>query len=213
MENYYTILGVSNTATSSEIKKAYLKLAQLNHPDRYFNEEEKKKAHEIFARITEANRVLADEKMRAEYDKMLTKGTKPLDEARETQARNAYTRAMVFMKQNDPWRAANLMRIACRYDPQPIYLSYLGLALVYTRQYKTEGLEKLNEAAKAMMFNPTVHINLGVAYEFLGNKNEALRAFHEALNWDPNNQSAKKGIERIGPKKSGNILNRLFGGK
>jgi curved DNA-binding protein CbpA len=213
METYYSILGVSNNATETEIKKAYLKLAQLYHPDRFFKEDEKKKANDQFSRITEANRVLSDEKLRGEYDQILAKGLKPKDEARETQARNAFSRAITFLKQNDPWRAVNLLRIACRYDTQPVYLSYLGLALVYTRQYKNEGIEKLNEAVKRLMFNPTVHINLGLAHEFLGNKNEALHAFHEALNWDGNNQAAKKGIERVMPKKSGNIFNRIFGGK
>lgn len=212
METYYSILEVSNNATVSEIKKAYLKLAQKYHPDRFFDEEEKKKANTRFSRITEAHRVLSDEKMRSEYDQSLAKGVKPMDEAKETQARNAFSRAIQFLKQNDPWRAVNLLRIACRYDSQPIYLSYLGLALVYTRQYKNEGIEKLNEAVKRLMFNPLVHINLGLAQEFLGNKKEALRSFHEALNWDANSQAAKKGIERITPKKSG-IFNRIFGGK
>jgi len=213
METYYSILEVSNNATTSEIKKAYLKLAQKYHPDRFFIEEEKKKANEQFSRITEAHRVLSDERMRSQYDQTLAKGVKPKDEAQETQARNAFSRAIAFLKQNDPWRAVNLLRIACRYDTQPIYLSYLGLALVYTRQYKNEGIEKLNEAVKHLMFNPIVHINLGLAHEFLGNKKEALHAFHEALNWDGNNQAAKKGVERVMPKKSGNIFNRIFGGK
>jgi len=213
MENYYTVLGVSSSASTKDIKKAYLKLAQQFHPDLFTDPTEKNKANEKFARITEAHRVLSDDLLRTEYDKTLEKGIKPKDEAKETQARNAFTRAIGFLKQNDPWRAVNLLRIACRYDTQPLYLSYLGLALVYTRQYKTEGLEKLQDAVKALMFNPTVHVNLGLALEFLGNKNDALHAFHEALNWDAKNQAALKGIERVTPKKAGGIFGRLFGGK
>lgn len=214
METYYSVLGVYSTASTAEIKKAYLKLAQLYHPDRYPDPEEKKKAHEKFARITEAHRVLSDDKLRAEYDKTLeNKQVRPEEEAKATQAQNAFTRAIAFIKQKDPWRAVNLLRIACRYDSKPIYLSYLGLALVYTRQYKNEGMEKLQEAARAMMFNPIVHINLGLAYEFLGNKDEALRAYQEALNWDANNQTAKKGIERINPRKETGFFGFLFRSK
>lgn len=213
METYYTILGVTITSTQEEIKKNYLRLAQKYHPDRYTDPEEKQKAHEKFSRITESFRVLSDERLKAEYDKSLQKGTKPEDEAKETQAKNAYNRAIAFLKQNDPWRAVNLLRIACRYDSKPAYLSYLGLALVYTRQYKKEGFEKLKQASKAMMFNPIVHINLGLAYEYVGNKSEALQAYYEALNWDASNPAARRGVERLGGSKKKGFLSRLFGNK
>ncbi|MCX7994370.1 MAG: DnaJ domain-containing protein [candidate division WOR-3 bacterium] len=212
MENYYSILGVSATATANEIKNAYMKLAKQYHPDRFTDPGEKQKANEQFAKITAAYRVLSDEKLRAEYDKSLEKGAKPHEDIQATQAKNAFTRAIEFLKSKDPWRAVNLLRIACRYDPQPIYLSYLGLALVYTRQYQKEGFEKLQEAAKRLMFNPVVYVNLGLAYEFTGNREQALKYYNEALNWDSNNATARKAIERLQPKKE-NFFSKLFGGK
>jgi curved DNA-binding protein CbpA len=211
MENYYSILGVSTNATQSEIKRAYIRLAQKYHPDRYGDEQEKQKANEQFSKITAAYRTLSDEKLRSTYDKSIEKGTKPKDDAREMQAKNAFNRALIFLKQNDPWRATNLLRIACRYDPKPIYLSYLGLALVYTKQYRNEGFEKLKEAIRQLMFNPILYVNLGLAHEFNGNKSEALQAYYEALNWDNNNRSAKIGISRLQEKKKG-FFNKLFGG-
>jgi curved DNA-binding protein CbpA len=210
METYYSILQVSANATPDEIKRSYLKLAQKYHPDRFTDPEEKQKAHEKFSRITESYRILSDENLRREYDQSLRKGTSREDEAKETQAKNAFKRAIAFMKQNDPWRAVNLLRIACRYNAQPTYLSYLGLALVYTRQYQKEGFEKLKLAISKMMFNPILHINLGLAHEFCDNKTEALQAYYEALNWDKNNMTAQKGVERLqGKKKS--FFSRLFG--
>ena len=38
-ENYYDILGVTETATQDDIKKAYRKLAKENHPDKGGDEE------------------------------------------------------------------------------------------------------------------------------------------------------------------------------
>ncbi len=210
MENHYTILGVTSTATMAEIKNAYMKLARQYHPDKFTDEQEKQKANEHFARITAAYRILSDEKLRAEYDKSLEKGTKPQDQIQETQAKNAFNRALEFLKHKDPWRAVNLLRIACRYDPQPLYLSYLGLALVYTRQYQREGFERLQEAAKRLMFNPVVYVNMGLAYEFVGSKEQAIKYFSEALNWDGNNNAARKGLERLNPKKTG-FFSKLFG--
>ncbi len=212
METYYTILSVSPHATQDEIKRAYIKLAQRYHPDRFLDPQEKDKANKQFSKITESYRVLSDDKLRQEYDKSLEKGHKPKDEAKETQAKNAFQRALIFLKQNDPWRAVNLLRIACRYNQQPVYLSYLGLALVYTRQYQKEGFEKLKEARSQVMFNPTIHINIGLANEFLGKKEEALKAYSEALNWDANNKTAQHGIERLSDKKKGFFFG-LFGKK
>ncbi len=211
MESFYSILGVSLNATPDEIKRSYLKLAQKYHPDRFLDPEEKKKANEKFSKITESYRVLSDDKLKDEYDKLLEKGTRPKDEAKETQAKNAFRRAIVFLKQNDPWRAVNLLRIANRYHQQPTYLSYLGLSLVYTKQYQKEGFEKLREAVKEVMFNPILHVNLGLAHEFMGDRAKALQSYYEALNWDKNNRSAQKGIERLQEKGKG-FLSRLFGG-
>jgi len=211
MDNLYSILGVSNNATQGEIKRTYIRLAQKFHPDHFTDEEEKLRANEQFSKITTAYRTLSDGTLRANYDKSLEISGKPKDDTKKVQARNAFMRALAFLKQNDPWRAVNLFRIACRYDPQPLYLSYLGLSLVYTNQYRTEGFEKLKEAIKQLMFNPTLHINLGLAYEFSGNKSEALQAFYEALNWDANNKTAKNSIARLQTHKKG-FFSKLFGG-
>lgn len=212
METYYSLLGASLNASPGEIKRSYLRLAQKHHPDLYLDPKEKIKANEKFSKITEAYRVLSDDKLKEEYDKSLETGIKPKDEAKETQAKNAFKRAIGFLKQNDPWRAVNLLRIACRYHEQPIYLSYLGLALVYTKQYQREGFEKLELAIKQVMFNPILYVNIALAYEHNGNKSKALESYYEALNWDENNRAAKKGIERLQTRKKG-FLTKLFGGE
>ena len=44
-DNFYDILGVSETATQDEIKKAYRKKAVEHHPDKGGSEEEIGRAH------------------------------------------------------------------------------------------------------------------------------------------------------------------------
>ena len=64
-DDYYKILGVAKTATADEIRKAYRKLARVNHPDAKPNDA---KAAEKFKQIQEAYDVLNDETKRKQYD-------------------------------------------------------------------------------------------------------------------------------------------------
>jgi len=68
-EDLYAILGVEETATPEEIRKAYLLLAKKLHPDRYPNDpEQRSKAQSEFARVTRAHEVVSDASRKAEYD-------------------------------------------------------------------------------------------------------------------------------------------------
>jgi len=71
-EDYYKILGVSKTASSDEIQKAYRKLARKYHPDLHADssEAQQEKAKQQFQRIQQANDVLSDPKKRQMYDQM-----------------------------------------------------------------------------------------------------------------------------------------------
>lgn len=64
-KDFYSILGVSRTATADEIKKSYRKLAMQYHPDKNPGD---KKAEEKFKEITEAYETLSDDKKRQMYD-------------------------------------------------------------------------------------------------------------------------------------------------
>lgn len=73
-EDYYKLLGVSRTATSKEIKKAFKKLSLKYHPDKNKSNTEKAKA--MFIKIANAYEVLSDEKKRKIYDQHGEEGIK-----------------------------------------------------------------------------------------------------------------------------------------
>ncbi|MDQ3110947.1 MAG: J domain-containing protein [Bacteroidota bacterium] len=64
--DYYKILELEKTASESDIKKAYRRLARKLHPDLNPNDEGAKKK---FQQINEANEVLSDPEKRKQYDK------------------------------------------------------------------------------------------------------------------------------------------------
>lgn len=67
-KDYYKILDISKDADTEDVKKAYKKAAKLWHPDKFQDEEEKRKAEEMFKDIGEAHDVLTDSQKRRRYD-------------------------------------------------------------------------------------------------------------------------------------------------
>ena len=70
-KDFYKVLGVSQNASTDDIKKSYKKLARENHPDLNPGDSE---AEKRFKDISEASSVLTDQKKRQEYDQVRAMG-------------------------------------------------------------------------------------------------------------------------------------------
>jgi molecular chaperone DnaJ len=66
-KDFYKVLGVPETATAEEVKKAYRKLAQTHHPDANPGDAG---AEDKFKGISEAYAILSDPEQRKEYDQV-----------------------------------------------------------------------------------------------------------------------------------------------
>ncbi|KAK8723464.1 hypothetical protein OTU49_011723 [Cherax quadricarinatus] len=69
-QNFYELLGVTQDAPLSEIKKAYRRLSLLTHPDKNDSPD----AEEKFRQLVSVYEILRDEEQRAHYDQLLIDG-------------------------------------------------------------------------------------------------------------------------------------------
>ena len=98
MEDLYEILGVAKTASQSEIKSAYRKLAVKYHPDKNPGD---KAAEEKFKEITAAYDVLSDETKRRQYDSY---GSYSRSDAYGSQSNGTYGYGNYGWGQNGTWQ-------------------------------------------------------------------------------------------------------------
>lgn len=80
--NYYTMLGVNSSASASEIKRAYRRLARQHHPDLNAQAQD-----EQIKRLNEAYAVLSDPQKRATYDEGLRQARLRAEAARRQRLR------------------------------------------------------------------------------------------------------------------------------
>lgn len=145
MTDYYQVLGIKPSATASEIKSAYRKLARKRHPD--VNRGSEKSARE-FALLSLAYHTLIDPQERAFHDQQLTKqrnGTSSsilhsdnphAQRARAAQAR--WDRVVNQILEND--RRENLVRQRAVFTTVSLFLSTFFVAMIKPPLWQSFGL-------------------------------------------------------------------------
>ena len=82
-QNHYEVLQVEQTASTTDVKKAYRKLAVQWHPDKHTSVEDKEEATKIFHAIGRAYEVLSDDTKRKLFDDDLYLGNTGPDRFRD----------------------------------------------------------------------------------------------------------------------------------
>ncbi|TES92904.1 MAG: hypothetical protein E3J87_03645 [Candidatus Cloacimonadota bacterium] len=198
--DYYTVLGVSKSVTTGEIRKAYLVLAKKYHPDKFTDRKEAEKMHEKFSLIVKAYKTLLDHTKRTEYDKTLASTSykqKVEETPRKIQAKMAFKNGIEYYKKGNFWRAEKYFKSAVSLSPDtPLYNSYLGLTL--GRQGSKDGaLKYCQKAVDKELYNSHFHVNLGIVYKLLDDNENALKCFKEALAWNEKDSRAQEELKKI----------------
>lgn len=179
MDDHYEILGVPKSASVAEIRKAYAKIARERHPDRFSDPVEKERAQEFFKDATAAFNALSNERQRREYDAQSQRG--PLPRTPEEQALAAFTEAQEILKAGGGAGAAELLRQAVYHQPENAqYRVALGRALAREPRTAREGIQILEEAARADPKDAAVLVDLALALKMQGLTLRARKAIEAA---------------------------------
>jgi curved DNA-binding protein CbpA len=195
--NYYDVLGIPRTATASEVRSAYAKLARERHPDRFPDAVEKASAEEFFKNLTTAFNTLASDKNRREYDASLDR---PAADPPQAIAQNAYERGLQMFEAKKYHEAVELLRTSVHMFPDhPGYQAALGKALARNPHWAREGMQALE---KAIQLAPRVASHQTDLAELLlaqGLKLRARKVAEAALHLDPRDERARRVLDDVGP--------------
>jgi curved DNA-binding protein CbpA len=215
-EDHFSRLGLARTATTEEVREAFLLLARRFHPDRL---SATGRAHllgparELFALIKESYDALIDPAARARYVSQLeaTAGdARRSSKQRADEARLASRKAAVYLSKNDLESAeAELVR-AVHSDPRAEYLAELAWTLQLNPRRRDEAREEIRQlVARALGAVPEHERAFVVAGRFAriaGDAARARRYFRQALERNPRSLEALRELrvlEMQAPEKKG----------
>ena len=229
--NHYEVLEIDRGASAGQVAGAFGALARRWHPDRMSPElsDLKETAMRVFARITEAHRVISHPGSREEYDRSLDSGvsTEDAEQAqvvRVLRAAEAFQKAEILLRKRDLDGAERFASVALAGDKdQPEY----GALLAWIRARKAgvseadiqQSLEVLKSAVSKQQNNVKIRYYYAGVLKLAGQTKEALREFRFVAENDPSNLDAARElrlheIRRQNPPEQpppeGGLFGRLF---
>jgi curved DNA-binding protein CbpA/CheY-like chemotaxis protein len=218
--SHYEVLGVSNTASPEEIKRAYIAAAKRFHSDSLSGMElgsARRVAEELFAKVNEASSVLSDKEKRAEYDVLLDRKAKglPTDVGAILRAEGVFQKGELFFKSGRWEDAETQFREAITLNhAEAEFYAYLGMA-IFKRTGKAE--EALAQVNKALEMDPRLHSGTLFAAQLYVAQGEGERAktiLRKAIEKDPEFVQAKDELKRLKNKAAeqakGGFFSRLL---
>lgn len=185
-EDFYAILGVDESATPEEIRKAYLTLAKKLHPDRYPNDPDQRAlAQTEFAKVTRAHDIVSDSQRRTEYDTL-----RELKRNRTAKPEVASEPEPLHLAQARKWQAQTTT------DEENINTKWANKHLtraedLFRRKRYQEAETAMKEAIRLVPQEARYHNKLAEIYLARGWKTLAMTEVQAALRANPRDNEAK----------------------
>jgi curved DNA-binding protein CbpA len=197
MPNYYELLGVGRTATATEVRQAYLRLAREKHPDLFSDPTEKAQAQTFFQDLTAAFNTLHNDGTRREYDAEITrpKAVTPAEIAQE-----AYARGLQMLEVGQLEDAVTALHSAVHHGPNEArYHAALGRALARHPPAAREAIQAFERAVQLAPRSAPLHAELAALFLKQGLRLRAQKAAEQALRLDPKEPLARRVADNLGP--------------
>ncbi len=227
-QNAYTRLSVPNTATTEQIKSAYLAAAKRFHPDRASSSPGLVSIlphlQALFSALKEAHDDLGTPEARARYDHQLKHGGTGKVASRREEASLSLKMGEVLLKKRDFDAALHKLRRAVDLDPTGETLAALAWGIVSDPKVSAAGKEEamslISRAVRAAGGTARTHYVAGVLWR-TKDPESAAEAFRKALSLDPKHSDASLELRLLetrqgkgpakGKDKEGGVLSGLFG--
>jgi curved DNA-binding protein CbpA len=203
--NYYEILGVDRSATTTVIQAAFFQLAKKWHPDRLPQAlgSAREAATRIFSRMSEAHQVLTNDEQRVEYERLMREGGAAPDEQEMVQrvlrAATAFQKAEVFVRRNNFEEAEKCAALAVECDPeQAEYLALHADLLSMRPERATMGyadlVKMVNQAKRQQPDNVKVRLYRARVLKRAGEVELAHREYRNIVEREPQNVEAAREV-------------------
>lgn len=163
--NHYQRLGVTTSATQSDIKRAYRELVKIHHPDLNPHRD----THAVMQEINEAYEVLSDAFSRNMYDLALSGYAVPFSPQEETEAER-YRREYKKRKAHEERvHMENLIKLKIKFYRFQRYVSFVffALGILFTLDYYIIPFESSYEIESVKLLRRQTEIKLAGGQSWL----------------------------------------------
>lgn len=223
-QDYFTLLGVSESDSREQVRKAYHNLVKKYHPDSFFEQDVlidlKDKVNSLFQRISDAHETLSDATAKARYVNDRRRNGPASTTSLETilQAETAFQKGMLLFRGKKFKEAQQAFAEALKLSPNEAeYLMYQAWSAYKAGPKKDElTINTRRQLLRATELNPKLSLAflyLGYICKDEGEEREAQRRFERAIQCNPNCTEALRELRLMNMRKekSGKDKKGLFG--